>query len=154
MYLEVREMSDTSRREQLLDLFGGRQEATIQVVRQIKEARIRAGFTTQELAEISEFPASDVNLLLVEEKLPPSLNVICSLSALLGLAIERVLPMPKEKEREWSESKAFWREEMDRVGAGVKATAGGRETGIDNDATLSLFVRFRALHELCQGVCP
>jgi len=132
-----------------LGLCGGREKVTADIKRSLSEAFGDGLMTPESLNEFKDlnpdFDVDKISSVLNGGSLQGSEGLVLSLLSLFGIQFEKVLSldvtgMSPDQVNEW-------KAQMDAEEAGPGFAAGGLT--IDPNIRLSLYIRFKALRELC-----
>lgn len=127
-----------------LAMIGPRDEVKTSFLGHLREARMRADLYPHELACMADLPDQAIVARIEDGKEPLKLDVVQRLMALLGISIDRALPLPKLT----AEQIRSWRDQMIASEAGPLAANNG-QLEASEEACVRFFLRYQALRELC-----
>jgi len=117
-------------------------DARSSVLRSIREARSRAGIQPHELGRLIRLANPFIVDKIENGTVKPSSSEILSMMAILGVPLDRVLPL----EQLDADMRNLWSKRMQQADAGPVAHA--EEGELDPDISLGLFIRLTAIREL------
>ena len=132
---------DTAKTPKAVELFQGEEKVRGYVIQAIRESRVNENLRPFQLAERAGLEDPQLVYQIEAGNAPMDLNVVQSLMAALELPIDSALPDPQFKS---PQQRQEWISLMRRAGSGT-----GCGGGLDEAVALSVFIRLKALQEIC-----